>query len=145
LGASKLVEEPGDEFADFYESELLGLAWNHSLNEALSLGVFYKWIDDTYNNGRIDDFTDFGITLDYAVRSWLTAGLYYGEIERGSNIDNVAYSDRYFGIQLRSDLRGLISGNRDKKFVEPYSFEEDEDERERYLRERVQPTQPSPN
>lgn len=145
LGASQLVEEPGDEFADFYESQLLGLAWDHSFTDALSAGVFVKWIDDDYSTGRVDEFTDFGVTLNYAFRSWLTAGLFYGQIERDSNIDNVAYEDRYFGLTLRSDLRALVSGNRDRKFVEPYSFEQDEEERQRYSKDRVKATQPNRN
>lgn len=143
LGASRIVEEPGDEFADYYESQLLGVAWDHSLTDALSLGVFVKWIDDSYNTGREDEFTDFGITLNYDVRSWLSAGLFYGEIQRESNVGNVAYDDRYFGIQLRSDLRALLSGSRDKDYVEPYSFEADSDERERYSKDRVKATQPN--
>ena len=105
--------------------------------------MFVKWIDDSYNTERQDEFTDFGITLNYDVRSWLSAGLFYGEIQRESNVGNVAYDDRYFGIQLRSDLRALLSGSRDKDYVEPYSFEPDSEERERYSKDRVKATQPN--
>ena len=119
--ASRAVEEPGDQFSDYYESQLFGVSWNHSFTPSLLFNVHAKWIDDEYNTGRKDDFFDFGLGLDYVFRPWLTAGLYYGELERDSNINDGDYNDSYFGIRLRSDLRPLLKGRRSK--VEPESFE----------------------
>ncbi len=115
LAASRTVEEPGDELADFYDSEYVGVGWNHAITPQLVFDVYAKWVDDDYNIGREDKFQDWGVGLDYVWRSWLTAGIYYGEIERESTRDNVAYDDAYFGIRLRSDLRSLFSGRRDDK------------------------------
>lgn len=121
LSASRIVEEPGDAESDFYESELFGIGWDHSINPQLVFNAYAKWIDDDYNTGREDQFFDWGVGLDYIWRSWLTAGLFYGEIERDSNDNSIDYEDAYFGIRLRSDLRSLLKGR--GKVVEPDSFE----------------------
>ena len=143
LGASQLVEEPGDEFADFYESQLLGVAWDHALTDRFDLGLYAKFIDDEYNTGRVDEFTDYGITLDYAWRPWLSGGLFYGQVERESNIPNVAYDDAYFGIRIYSDLRSLMGRRNQEDYLEPYSFEEQQEQRERYSSEAIKRTQPN--
>ena len=51
----------------------------------------------------------------------MTASLYYGEIERESNREDVAYDDTYIGIRLRSDLRSLFSSSGQRQ-LEPASF-----------------------
>ena len=115
LNASRFIEEPGDEFSDYYESDLLGVSWHHSLSYRLDFSAFVKWVDDDYNTDREDEFVDFGLGLDYIWRPWLSAGLYYGEIDRTSSLPGVDYEDKYFGIRLRSDLRSLLKrrGSRD--------------------------------
>lgn len=121
LSASRTVEEPGDEFADFYESEFIGVGWDHSLNSRFKFGLYAKAIDDDYDTGREDQFFDWGAELQYAWRNWMTASIYYGEIERESNRDNITYDDTYFGLRLRSDLRSLLrSGKKSER--EPASF-----------------------
>lgn len=105
LNASKMVEEPGDQSSSFFESELLGASWNHALTEKVSFSLYGKLIDDEFESGRVDDFVDVGFNIDYSFRRWLELGLYYGEIERRSNYDNIDYDDRYFGIKLYSNLR----------------------------------------
>ncbi len=123
ISASRTVEEPGDEFADFYESDLIGIGWNHSLNSRLKLGLYAKAIDDDYDTGREDQFFDWGAELQYGWRNWMTASIYYGEIERDSNRDGIAYEDTYFGLRLRSDLRSLLgSGKKSQREREPASF-----------------------
>lgn len=121
LSASRLVEEPGDEFSNYYESELFGVGWDHALTPQVLFNVFAKWIDDEYDIGREDEFFDWGIGLDYVWKEWLTAGVYYGEIERDSSREDVSYDDSYFGIRLRSDLRSVLKG-RGKRIQEPASF-----------------------
>ena len=86
------------------------------------LDAYYKWSDDHYNTGREDSFVDWGVGVDYVWRSWMTAGIYYGEIERESNFSDIAYDDAYIGLRLRSDLRSLFSGSR-RDEVEPASFD----------------------
>lgn len=105
MSFSRLVEEPGDDFSDFFVSDLIGLSWDHSLTERLSFGIYAKKIDDDFNTGRNDEFTDYGINLDYIFRKWLTLGLYYGQIERESNDIDIPYTDKYYGVRLKSDLR----------------------------------------
>lgn len=122
LSASKFIEEPGDERSSYYESEFLGASWTHSLSSQVVFGAYAKLVDDDYDIERDDRFVDWGLKLDYVWRSWLTAGVYYGEIDRNSTLDNVDYDDRYFGIRLRSDLRPLLEG-RSKQRVEPSSFD----------------------
>jgi len=122
FNASRFVEEPGDENASFFESELIGVSWNHALTTRVSFDAYVKFLDDDYDIDREDQFRDWGIGLDYVWRSWLTAGIYYGEIERDSNIDGLDYEDQYIGIRLSSDLRSLLEG-RGKKRPEPSSFD----------------------
>lgn len=122
FGASRIVEEPGDERSSYYESEYFGLGWNHAFTSKLSFDVYAKWLDDDYDIGREDKFFDWGLGLDYVWRRWLTAGVYYGETERDSTRESVEYEDAFFGIRLRSDLRSLFSGRRDQ-VIEPASFE----------------------
>jgi len=105
LNASKFVEEAGDDNSDFFTSRLIGLSWSHSLSERWSLGAYTKTIDDEFNNGREDDFDDFGLNVDYKWRRWLTAGVRFGKLERDSNRVGIPYEDQYIGITLRSDLR----------------------------------------
>ena len=100
---------------------MLGVAWDHGLTSQLGFNVYAKWVDDEYNTGREDEFIDFGLGLDYAWKPWLTAGIYYGQIERKSTSDEIDYEDSYFGIRLRSDLRPLLRGRRNVE--EPDSFE----------------------
>lgn len=121
FGASKFVEEPGDEVSDFYESSLFAVSWDHAIRPRLLFNAFAKWVEDDYDSGRNDDFFDFGLGLDYVFKPWLTAGAYFGQIDRESNINSLDYDDTYFGIRLRSDLRRLISGRGDRELdIENY-------------------------
>ena len=122
INASRTIEEPGDVSADFYESDLIALGWSHALTPRWSFDVYAKSINDDFNNGRRDDFFDWGGELTYAWRSWLSASLYYGEIERESNLEGIAYDDRYFGLKLRSDLRHFFKRSSDENQIEPISF-----------------------
>ncbi len=120
FSASRSVEEPGDDVSNFYVSDLIGVGWDHALTPQLVFNAFAKWVDDDYDTGRQDEFFDFGLGLDYVWRSWLTAGIYYGEIERDSSVPDFDYDDRYYGIRIRSDLRSLLRGR--GKAEEPASF-----------------------
>jgi hypothetical protein len=115
FSASRFVEEPGDEGSSFYESELFGINWNHALSQKFSLDAYAKFIDDDYDIGREDQFFDWGVGIDYAWRSWLGAGIYYGEIERDSNLEGLDYDDQFIGIRLRSDLRSVLEGRRKQR------------------------------
>lgn len=123
LAASRTLEEPSDELADYYESEYFGVGWNHAVTPRVVFDVYAKWVDDDYDIAREDKFRDWGVGLDYIWRNWLTAGIYYGEIERESTRINVGYDDAYFGIRLRSDLRSVFSGRRDDDHVRPFGPE----------------------
>ena len=131
LGVSRAVEEPSGEDASYYESDYFGVGLSHGFTDRLTFDAFAKWIDDEYENGRRDDFFDWGVGLDYVWKNWMTAGIYYGEIERESTRQLVGYDDSYFGIRLRSDLRSLFRGNRNRE-TEPGSFD---------YPKRTQPTQ----
>lgn len=121
LSASKTVEEPGDAISDYYVSELIGLNWNHAFNPKLVFNAFAKWVDDDYDTDREDQFFDFGVGLDFVLRPWLKAGVYYGEIERDSTLQDLDYDDRYYGIRFRSDLRPLL--RKRGSVLEPASFD----------------------
>lgn len=122
LNASRVVEEPGDIDSSFYESELFGLGWDHAITPRLLFNAHAKWVDDDYDTGREDSFVDWGLELDYAWRRLLTVGVFYGEVERESTLENVDYDDAFFGVRLSSDLRSLLQGRGKRKFVEPASF-----------------------
>ncbi len=121
FNASRTLEEPGDEFSSYYESEFFGVSWDHALTERATFGLYAKGIDDDYDTGREDQFFDWGAELSYAWRNWMTASIYYGEIERDSNREGIAYEDRFIGIRLRSDLRSLLRSTGKRK-IEPGSF-----------------------
>ncbi len=123
LNASRTFEEPSDITSDFFESELFGVSWNHALNTRTSLSLYAQAIDDDFNTNREDQFFDWGVELSYGWRNWLTASIYYSEVERDSNIDNVEFDDTIIGIRLRSDLRSLLGSSRKRKDkLEPSSF-----------------------
>ncbi len=122
LSASRFIEEPGDEDSSFYESQFFGVSWDHALTPRVLLNAYVKWIEDDYDIDREDEFVDWGLGVDYVWRNWLTAGLYYGEIERESTLESVEYDDRFIGIRLSSDLRSLLEG-RGRKRVEPSSYD----------------------
>ncbi|NND81199.1 MAG: outer membrane beta-barrel protein [Gammaproteobacteria bacterium] len=122
VAASRILEEPGDSESDFYESELFGLGYDHAVSERVSFNAYAKWIDDDYNTQREDKFVDFGLGVDYAFRSWLTAGLFVGDIERDSSINELDYRDQYVGIRLRSDLRSLLRTKDEPDSESLYSY-----------------------
>jgi hypothetical protein len=122
FAASRQVEEPSDGLSSYYETDFYGIGWNHALSQRVVLDAYYKWSDDHYNTGREDSFVDWGVGVDYVWRRWMTVGIYYGEIERESNVANIAYDDSYIGLRLRSDLRSLFGGAR-RDEVEPASFD----------------------
>ncbi len=121
FNASRFVEEPGDIDASFYDSELFGVSWSHALNRKFTLEAFGKLVDDDYDTGREDEFVDWGVGVEYNWRSWLSAGLFYGETERDSNLDNIDFEDKFFSLRFRSDLRSLLTGGRNRR-IEPGSF-----------------------
>jgi len=122
FGAARSVEEPSSSDASFFVSEIFSLSWEHALTDNLVFDSFAKSLDDDFENGRRDEFFDWGVSLDYAVRPWLTVGAYYEDIDRDSNTAGVAFEDRIFGIRLKSDLRTLLRNRRAKRDIEPISF-----------------------
>jgi len=122
LAASRAVEEPSDDIASFYVSDLFAIGWDHAINNQLAFNAFVKFVDDDYDTDREDEFTDWGIGLDYAWKNYLTVGVFYGEVEGQSNTGGFDYEDNYYGIRLRSDLRSLLK-SAGKPNREPDSFD----------------------
>ena len=123
LGFARSIEESSSSDASFFVSELFSLSWEHALTDHLVFDAFVKTLDDDFENGRRDEFVDWGVSLDYDIRPWLTIGAYYEDIDRDSNTAGVAFEDRIFGIRLRSDLRSIFQRSRTKQFPEPASFD----------------------
>lgn len=121
IALSRTIEEPGDVSSDFFISDLIGASWTHSLTPRLEFNIYGKIIDDEFNNGREDQFTDWGLGLDYHWRKWLSAGVFYGELDRESNFEGIDFDDTFIGIRLRSDLRPFLRG-RGRNELEPGSF-----------------------
>lgn len=122
FGAARSVEEPGSNDAGLFVSELFSVSWEHGLTDNLTFDSYVKTIDDDFDNGRHDEFFDWGVGLNYAIEPWLTLGAYYEDIDRDSNVSGVEYEDRIFGIRLKSDLRSLINSRQNNKYAEPISF-----------------------
>jgi len=126
VALSRAVEEPGDDISSFYVSDLFAIGWTHALTEQLSFNAFFKVVDDDYDSDREDEFTDWGLGLDYAWKKYLTVGVFYGEVDGESNIGVFDYEDRYYGVRLRSDLRSPFrraGGRRSGELgIEPDSF-----------------------
>lgn len=123
LGATRSIEESNSLNSSLFVSEIVSLSWDHSFTDHLTFGSFAKLIDDDFDNDRHDEFFDYGFSLDYAARPWLTVGLYYEDIDRDSNFDDISFEDRIFGIRLKSDLRSFLGNqNRRNRQIEPSSF-----------------------
>ena len=122
FGATRSIEEPSSTDASLFVSEVFSISWEHALTDHLIFDSYVKLIDDDFNNGRRDEFVDYGFGLDYAVKPWLTVGVYFEEIDRDSNFDNIAFDDRIIGLRLKSDLRSLFSSRRNSSQIEPSSF-----------------------
>ena len=111
FGASRNVEEPSDLESDFFISDLLGVNFDHSFTPLIGFNAHVKWIEDDFNSGREDEFFDWGVALNYNFRSWLTAEIFYSEVERDSNDAGFDFSDRLFGVTFRTDLRSILNRN----------------------------------
>jgi len=122
LAISRAIEEPGDVESDFFVSDLIGLSWQHSITPRIDFNIYGKIIEDDYNSGRIDEFTDWGLGLDYRWRDWLGLGIYYGEVERESTLQGIDFEDNFIGLRLRSDLRRFFGGRQRQSELEPGSF-----------------------
>ena len=122
FGASRSIEEPISSDASLFISEVFSVSWEHALTDNLVFDSYAKFLDDDFDNGREDEFFDWGVSLDYSIKPWLTLGLYYQEIDRDSNVEGIAFDDDIIGMRLRSDLRPFLKSSRKKRSIEPSSF-----------------------
>ncbi len=57
--------------------------------------------EDELDDGRVDDLTDYGISLGYSAFTWASIGLAYSHIERESNRAVENYEDDVLSLFLK--------------------------------------------
>jgi hypothetical protein len=108
--ASRRTEETVSVTDSFFVSDLIGASIDHTFTGRVRGSLYFNHTDDEFRSGRNDTIKDYGGRLDYALRSWLSVGLRYSEIERESNDLLANYKDSVYGITLRADF--VIAGRR---------------------------------
>ena len=93
LYASKATEESSDIDSTFYVSEVIGADLSQRLGDRTSLTLRYSVSDNEYSDGRFDDITDYGLSLGYAARNWLSFGLSFNSIDYNSTNVSENYED----------------------------------------------------
>ena len=101
LYGSRRTEETTSALDSFYVSTLWGASIRHSFAERWSGNAYLNFIDDDFDSGRNDEYTDFGIGVDYAFRWWASVGARYGYIQRDSTVELNNYDENYFAITLQ--------------------------------------------
>lgn len=96
-----------DGTGSYIKSQAYNLTWMHEWSKILSHTVYgglttSKYVDDPAN--RKDDITSAGISLDYQVRRWLTAGVAYDYSQRKSSAANSDYKRNIFTFKVTGTL-----------------------------------------
>jgi hypothetical protein len=97
---SKRTEESADFAARFYVSELVGASLNQALGDRWNLNLYGNSIDDEYDSGRVDDISDYGVSLAVDLADWLAAGVAYSRFKRDSNDPDAVYDDDIITVFL---------------------------------------------
>ena len=92
---------------DSYTSNYYTLAWQHGLNDKLSLNanVFSGTDDyDGVNSTRKDDLLNYGVGVSYAFKRWLSVGLNYDYSKRDSTDAASDYEANIYTLSVSLSL-----------------------------------------
>jgi hypothetical protein len=64
------------------------------------LNLYGNSIDDEYDSGRVDDISDYGVSLAVDLADWLAAGVAYSRFKRDSNDPDAVYDDDIITVFL---------------------------------------------
>lgn len=102
--ASRDTNESTEAGSDFIVSDLFGVAWNHTFNNAWSLNAYYSKGTDDFSSGRKDDLTDRGIGVNYGLLRWGSLGLQYSQTSRDSNQAENSFDDEALFFTFNSSF-----------------------------------------
>ena len=89
----------------FIESASTGANWIQSWTSSVSTTVSASVGEDDYvGSSRKDDLTNYGISLDYEFRRWMTIGLTYESTDSDSNNDTFDYDRNIVGLTANISL-----------------------------------------
>lgn len=83
--ASRETTESTEAESDYTVSDLLGVSWSHTINEAWSLNARYSKGKDAFSSGREDKLTDWGVGVNYGLFRWGALGVQYAQTSRDSS------------------------------------------------------------
>lgn len=90
---------------NFIESASTGASWTQGWTSSISTTVSASIGEDDYDgSSRSDDLTNYGISLDYEFRRWMTVGLTYENTETDSNNDVFDFDREIVGLTLSLSL-----------------------------------------
>jgi hypothetical protein len=90
---------------NFIESASTGANWIQSWTSSVSTTVSASVGEDDYvGSSRSDDLTNYGISLDYEFRRWMTIGLTYESTDSDSNNNTFDYDRNIVGLTANISL-----------------------------------------
>ena len=90
---------------NFVDGTMTGASWTQGWTSAISTTVAFGTGDDDYDDtNRSDDVTNYGISLDYEFRRWLSIGVAYDFDERDSNINAFDYERNIYSLNVSLSL-----------------------------------------
>lgn len=90
---------------NFIETTSTGTSWVQNWTSAISTTVSASFGEQEFDEtSRDDDTENFGISLDYEFRRWMTVGIAYDYNELDSNIDIFDYDRNIYNLNLSFSL-----------------------------------------
>ena len=108
LYASRTTEESAEVDSTFYVSDVIGANLSQHIGARGSVTLRYAVSDNRYSNGREDDIKDYGLSLGYSARNWLSFGLSYTVVDYESTDALQNYENEIISIfvNITPDVRG---------------------------------------
>jgi uncharacterized protein (PEP-CTERM system associated) len=90
---------------NFIEAASTSVNWNQSWTSIVSTTISASFGADDYDgSSRSDDLTNYGISLDYQFRRWMTVGVTYENTDSNSNNDTFDYDRNIVGLTANISL-----------------------------------------
>jgi hypothetical protein len=102
---SQLPKETNVGNGNFIDGTMTSVSWKQAWTSAISTTVNFGTGEDDYDEtNRSDDVTNYGISLDYEFRRWMSVGLAYKYDERDSNVDVFDYDRNVYSLTVSLSL-----------------------------------------
>jgi hypothetical protein len=90
---------------NFVDGTMTGASWTQGWTSSISTTVNYGMGDDDYDEtNRSDDVTNYGVSVDYEFRRFLSIGVAYDFDERDSNINAFDYERNIYSLNVSLSL-----------------------------------------